>query len=74
LSVLYCPSQYNTKGLLLEGLQKGDLILFADPSLFASRDIFSSAMHPGDEIVCTDYPSRSFYAIVQRTAEGWKVV
>lgn len=49
-------------------------VYFDDPSLYEGAwSGWASQMEVGQTLTCTNHPKRSWFATVERTAEGFKV-
>lgn len=67
------PSRFPTKKALKEALLAGKSVDIEDPSVFNPRYFFAADMAVGQRETVTNHPKRSWFAAIERTADGFKV-
>lgn len=70
----HAPTNCRTIKELRERLEAGERLVFDDPSeIVLPRLIVSTEMKPGDYVIVTDHPKRSYVARVLRLMNRWSV-
>ena len=62
--------RFRIKTLLKEAAENNDEIVIEDPSIFSPRVFTASEMLPGERIVVTNHPKRSYFATIEKRIDG----
>ncbi|RLD03106.1 MAG: hypothetical protein DRI65_13595 [Chloroflexota bacterium] len=65
-----CQVKLKTKKALKEAAANGSNIDIYDPSIFNERRFSTSEMKAGDHEVVTYHPRRSWFAVIEKHADG----